>query len=373
MFTLPENNFYRVLLFTATVFLTVVYAWMGSTMMAPAPSFPPSFISTVTWLSGTKSTSPESAPSFNWLEYERMAHEVRDFAASMEAVGDLKKPMKLIINLDEPRILRIDEGNIEIGFDLAKAHGQLSKALAKSWIFQNTNVAISSSLLRTEAVSDALVLLLDRTQSLENADRKTLQIERSGPQNWITYAGSIEDICVSPWALAELQALCKTRSDGEGEISPLAFRPFLTEWIVAHFEHAPQYKQIQFFQEWVAHLKSSTVDAEKQDDFYKMKSFNQWRDRLRIEAMILVPQSLARLSEAEPNLLEQARLLPTQISEFNLVIRQNSSVRAKEPSLTYGPHKKRVAKFYARLATDLPRPTSLNENESSIRLLSESI
>jgi hypothetical protein len=219
-FRLPENNFYKALLGLATVILTFVYAWLGAKLMAPAAAFPPSMIAGVKWVAQGQISRPEKSPSFQWLEHQRMSGELRKLASPLELIGGLKQPLQLIINTDAPQTLRVDESTLEIGLDLAKVQGPLSKAVLKAWLMQKAGTAVSGSLLRTEVVTDALLAIL-RGRNLGDGgflffDPRSSVPKLHEPRNWLNYAGSLEDVCQSQWSIAELRTLCESHKDGAG-------------------------------------------------------------------------------------------------------------------------------------------------------------
>lgn len=338
MLVLPENNFYRALLFVATVILTITYAWLGARLMAPRSSFPTALVSSVQWVSRGVSASPESSPTFDWLAYDRMRTEAKSLAPSVQMIGGLQKPVRLIINHDEPNTLRISDGSIEIGFELASAKGQISKAFLKTWLVQNADVSVSGSLLRMEVVTDALLAMMSGGLSLASPTQTDGSATLGRPSNWLAYAGSMEDVCASTWIIPELQSLCRSRSAGAvSEMSPLAFRALLGDVIWSFYATIPPTKQLNVLQAWAAHLRRRSQTDSSAKDFFQLGSLAEWRDRLRAEVDLLFPVELQSLSRERDALVERARLAPDQVPEVDfLSVRNIGSTGRMSPIVAPG-------------------------------------
>jgi hypothetical protein len=352
MFRLPENNFYKALLWLATVILTFVYAWLGAKLMAPSSPFPVALIADIVWVAQGQTALPEKTPSFQWLEYQRICAELQKLASPIELIGGLKRPVHLLINSDAPEILRVDDSAIEIGIDLAEVQGQISKAVLKAWVLQNANTAISGSLLRTEVTTDALLAIL-RGRSLSDGgflffDPRNSLPTLNEPANWLAYAGSVEDVCQSRWSIPELKTLCEAHKEGVGELSSLSFRPLLAELIYHAYLDTSALKQNQFLNEWIAHIQKPELPEIPLDDFFEMKSLAQWRNRLREEVLAIVPHATLNLSQTIEKTFSLARLNDDQAPQIDLVsIKLGKEGSVREPIRAFNRTRHDFAAFSA--------------------------
>ena len=236
---------------------------------------------------------------FRTVSSTRLMTETQELESLLKWLGALKTPVEIVVDEKTPDRLLVTDARIEIGADILAARGQLSKALLKTWILQNTSLSITSSHLRTEVASDVLLAMLSGHLRLEVPGQETPLTYAHEEKAWWTYADSYKGVCESAWRSLELAPLCATevaKSDSMN-VSALSFRQFLGQRIWRSYEATPIQDRLLFVRHWV-----QLLETEHDDEVHSLKE--GWLSVVQGELEALLPL------ETDPLKGERARFQP---------------------------------------------------------------
>ncbi len=278
------------LLRIGSVILLVAYAWIMAKALEPRFPLPASLVAGAGWIEGGELKTWRQVKAHRFQEVARLASAIERSESAIRALGGLKTPVPLIINVDQPERYSITDQQIEIGTGIfAGVDGQIEKAFVKVWLYQKGPASVVSSLMRLEVVSDALVAML-------TSQRSALPIQ--AVKHWIHSASSYQVLCQKPWKSRELQGFC-----GESEaMSALAFRPLMTSVIVSLHDELSPIQRLDFARSWIQALSENQTAPKNVPD-----KLDDWRGWIDDELQALIPSKLHAEFEQVSPLLELLR------------------------------------------------------------------
>jgi hypothetical protein len=251
---LPSNPVLKKLALVLAITCSLGYAWLSARMGEPSDRVPRSFVSDVLVLDQGKASTLRELRGIFFHETHRALGELKTVEPTIAALGGLRSPLLVVIDMDHPfRFVNLSD-RIVIGSKIVLAEGQLAKSVLKSWLLQNARPEIRASHLRLEVASDVMLAFSQGYFELSTPESGLLTYD--GAQNWTRYANTYSGFCSSPWMALELRELCLARNISKDAATPtlLSFRPLIGQMIWDGFQSQSALKRVSLFNAWIASL-----------------------------------------------------------------------------------------------------------------------
>ena len=269
MLALPKSRLLRTLLLWTTVSAALCYSWLGVRALEPTFQLPPALIHSAIWIDQHSVLTLEDARESHWREAAQALKETEFLELALSGVQGPEANsigrVDLVVRGDDRGRLLITDSRIEIGSDVLRASGQLSKAILSSFLLRHASPDIAGSHFRITVASDALLAMLSGGLGLHvPGEDQALEFPKLKP--WWSTASSYRDVCASPWRSLELRTLCQARSQVNSGPTLLSMRPLVGRIIWDAFKSKPVGERLAFVKRWIAALGHAKAH-ESEDGF----------------------------------------------------------------------------------------------------------